>query len=111
MSEIFHIQMSRERVITVAGCLIVAGVLLFAAGTVAGLLMASGLVQPLSAAAQLPETKPAVKHARTISEPVAPVPSDSSLAAGAGASAETIAATDRATAPATQAASTSVLSI
>ena len=111
MSEIFHIQMSRERVITVAGCLIVAGVLLFAAGTVAGLLMASASVQSLSAAAQLPETKPAVKQARKISEPAAPVPSDSALAAGAGASAQTVAATDRTTAPASQAATSAVLSL
>jgi SPOR domain len=110
MSEIFNIQMSRGRVITVVGCLILAGVLLFAAGTVAGLLMASASVQSLSAAAQLPETKPAVKHARITSEPAAPVPSDSALAAGAEASAETMAAADRATAPASQTATSAVSS-
>ena len=94
MSEIFDIQISRGRVITVAGCLIAAGVLLFAAGTVAGLLMASASVQSLLSTAQLPASKPAVEPKKKIT--AAPPPSDSAPADEASASDEAMPAVEAA---------------
>jgi hypothetical protein len=90
MSEIFDIQISRGRAITVAGCLIAAGVLLFAAGTVAGLLMASASVQSQLSAAQLPAVKPLAEPAKKIT--AARAPSDSGAPSEAGASGEAMTA-------------------
>ena len=101
MSEIFDIQISRGRAITVAGCLIAAGVLLFAAGTVAGLLMASSSVQSQLSAAQLPAVKPALEPAKKIT--AARAPSDSGAPGAAGPSEEALPAVEAAsqtTAPA-----------
>lgn len=86
MSEPFSIQMSRARVITVAACLVVAGILFFAAGAVAGLLVASSSVNSL-VEAQLRATKPVIEPAK---KPAVPDPLDSAAATTAVASAETL---------------------
>ena len=100
MSEPFNIQMSRARVITVAACFIVAGLLLFAAGAVAGLLVASASIKSLAVEAQLPATKPAIEPIKKPEAPALSAPATATAASGETPSANSPAsATTSQTAP------------
>ena len=100
MSAPFSIQMSRARVITVAACFVAAGLLLFVAGTVTGLLVASSSVKALTDLAQSAATKPAIEPDKEPSAAPAPVSSDSAPAGASGDSNQTAPAASPAAAPA-----------
>jgi len=80
MSQLLSLQLSRTRALIVAGCLVVAGISLFAAGTIAGLLMASSSVKELSASLEEAKASLAALPANKSNVPAA----ESSSAAPAG---------------------------